>query len=232
MLLSVCCAALVLAACGESERPDGRFEVRQSRGSRSERVEPGRAPAESGAAKGGAAMGGAPSSNGALPAAPRAGLSWQVPPAFVPAEMPAGFAGIYLDFCRLPKEGAETHDGILVTSVSTGDLAANVARWKGQLPEGRVVREGPFEIPAASGAPLRGTLLEMEGPTYAMRGSLWEEGPPTPIRAIFAAIEGPSGLLTLRYVGPPAGGERAAAPIRALIDSVRRADASSGGGAR
>jgi hypothetical protein len=222
--------ALLLSGCGGDETSDGSFRVERSRGARTERVEPGRAPSE--AAKNAADMSSSSSAaRGATAAAGTgAGLVWTMPEAFVREAVPAGFSGLYLDFCRVPKQGAETHDGIVVSSVIAGTIEANLERWKGQFTGGKVVREGGFELPAAGGAALRGALLEIEGPTYAMRGSLWSEGPPSPIRAIFAAIEGPSGLLTLRYVGPPAGGERAAAPFRALLDSVRRADSGSGGG--
>ncbi|MBL8897835.1 MAG: hypothetical protein JNM84_09410 [Planctomycetes bacterium] len=232
--------AFALTACGGDDRPDGSFAVERSRGSRTERVEPGRAPAAAAsgtsASNPGAANLGAGSPGGARASAAAAesgaGLVWKMPEAFVREAVPASFAGVYLDFCRLPKAGVETHDGIVVSSVVAGTIEANLERWKGQFAGGQVVREGAFELPASSGGALRGALLEIEGPTFAMRGSLWTEGPPSPVRAIFAVIEGPSGLLTLRYVGPPAGGERAAAPFRALIDSVRRADSASAGGGK
>ncbi|MBK9384618.1 MAG: hypothetical protein IPN34_07340 [Planctomycetes bacterium] len=224
--------ALLLAGCSGEDRPDGGFRVERSKGARSERVEPGRAPSER--PSGDAARSSTSSGARGAPAAAGtgAGLTWTIPEGFVREAVPAAFSGLYLDFCRAPKQGAETHDGIVVSSVIAGTIEANLERWKGQFEGGKVVREGSFELPVPGGAALRGALLEIEGPAYAMRGSLWSEGPPSPIRAIFAAIEGPSGLLTLRYVGPPAGGERAAASFRALLDSVRRVDSGSGGGGK
>lgn len=217
-------AMMLLGACGEEPRPDGSFVVVESRSSRVDRPEPARLDTPR-----------SPAGSGATPraqasaAGQAAGLTWKIPPSFEARPMPASLGNVYLDYCVAAKSGAETHDGYLVSSQSSGTVAANLARWKGQFPDGRVVRESAIEV-AAAPRPLTGALLEMEGPTYAMRGSLWAEGPPVPIRALFAAIEGPEGLVTFRYLGTPASAERMAPAFDALVQSVRRQSPAQGGG--
>ena len=154
------------SSCGDDVAADGSYEVSAQRGERRDNAHPAREHSHGGSG---------------VPEAGRAGsgggMTWTLPALFEAEAAPEQFARFYKDYCRVPKQGAETHDGFLVTLVSSAGIEANLTRWKGQFPGGRIVREEPLALTDQS---LSGVLLEMEGPTYSMRGSLWAEGRPTP----------------------------------------------------